>query len=197
MRAYIREIQFIEIEKYILPDTKNTFQNTHFQKRLINTNIWLKHPLLQLTIHARPKFMIWMKEDEAQNYCCIIRHCTHVLSNQEILIVNAFENIPPSPCAHIKTSRTTGSFVGIANSFFLEDLKTETSPIESGLAQSASLAKIEILKPRWCRAAENMAFEKYYFHLIFLHLPFSFVRHQKWPNAELKLSNKKVQLFAI
>ena len=42
MRAYIREIQFIEIEKYILPDTKNTFQNTHFQKRLINTNIWLK-----------------------------------------------------------------------------------------------------------------------------------------------------------
>ena len=108
-----------------------------------------------------------------------------------------FRDIPPYSCAHIKTSRTTGSFVGIANSFFLEDLKTETSPIESGLAQSASLAKIEILKPRWCRAAENMAFEKYYFHLIFLHLPFSFVRHQKWPNAVLKLSNKKVQLFAI
>ena len=104
---------------------------------------------MQLTIHARPKFMILMKEDDAQIYCCIIRHCIHVLSNQEILIVNAFvENIPPSPCAHIKTSRTTGSFVGIANSFFLEDLKTETSPIESGLAQSASLAKIEILKPR-------------------------------------------------
>ena len=76
---------------------------------------------MQLTRHARPKFMILMKEDDAQIYCCIIRHCIDVSSNQEILIVKAFENIPPSPCAHIKTSRTTGSFVGIANSFFLEN----------------------------------------------------------------------------
>ena len=35
--------------------------------------------------------------------------------------------------------------VWIANIFFLQDLKTETSPIESKLKQNASLGKIEIL----------------------------------------------------
>ena len=48
---------------------------------------------MQLTIHARPKFMILMKEDDAQIYCCIIRHCIDVSSNQDILIVKAFGNL--------------------------------------------------------------------------------------------------------